>query len=205
MEKGTTLFLLKSDSEGAYDGSVKGISIARSVNAKPLEQDMGFRLEKGFIELARNKDLEQLQSFTLEATIQPDSVGGARQNIMEAQSPSVALFIESNGKLIGSIHTAAGWVSVDSGSTVIKAGEAVGVRFTRDEAGVMELHINDQVVASKAIAGPIQNVGALGFKLGAGIDGKVYAFTGRISGTVIRNGAISVNYTAEEAEAGSKH
>jgi hypothetical protein len=39
-------------------------------------------------------------------------VGAARQNIVEAQSPSIAFFIEANDRLVGSVHTAAGWVTV---------------------------------------------------------------------------------------------
>ncbi|MFC5650681.1 IPT/TIG domain-containing protein [Paenibacillus solisilvae] len=190
MERGGTLFLLKNDSEGAYDGSVRGISIARTVNAKPLEMERGFQLTKGYIELARSPDLDQLQAFTLEATINPDAVGGQRQNIMEAQSPSVALFIEKDGKLVGSVCTASGWVSIDSGSTLIKAGETAGVRFMRNDDGTMELQINDQTVGHQTIPGSIQNVGPLGFKVGAGIDGKVHSFSGRVSNVVIKQGIL---------------
>ncbi|MDQ2855614.1 MAG: LamG domain-containing protein, partial [Acidobacteriota bacterium] len=163
MTAATTLFELASDPQGPFDGSVNGVSILRTANAKVIPRDGGISLERGLIDVARHRDLDQLQSFTLDAVINPKTVGGGRQNIVEAQTPSVAFFIEANGKLIGSVHTAAGWVTVDSGATLVKAGVAQRVTFTRDATGNTELQIDNKRVGTGVASGAIQNVGTLGF------------------------------------------
>src|SRR4051812_17921925 len=112
MSAAMTLFKLVGDRSDLFDGSVNGITIAKTVNARVLPANAGVALDKGYVDLARHKDLDALGSFTVEATVTPKSVGGARQNIVEGQTPSIALFIEASGKLVGSIHTAAGWVTV---------------------------------------------------------------------------------------------
>ena len=134
MSGATTLFRLAGDRGEMFDGSVNGIAILKATNAKLLPADSGVAIDNGFVDVARHRDLDGLQSFTLEAVVRPTRVGGARQNIAEAQTPSVALFIEANGKLVGSVHSAAGWVTVDSGATLVKAGTPVGVlAFDGDE------------------------------------------------------------------------
>jgi hypothetical protein len=201
---GSTLFSLNSDVQGAFDGSSKGIALAQSPNAKPIGADAGFHLNRGFIELARHRDLDNLQSFTIEAAITPDSVGGERRNILEGQSPAVAFFIEANGKLVGSVNTANGWVGVDSGATLVKAGVESRVAFTRDDAGKMELRINGAVVGSKVVPGPIQNVGNLGFKIGAWVDGQRFPFVGKVADVQIRQGVANAQFFSRKIEAAKR-
>lgn len=191
MTAATTLFELVSDNQSLFDGSVNGVSILRTANAKVLPRGGGISLDRGLVEVARHRDLDQLQSFTLEATINPKTVGGARQNIIEAQTPSVAFFVEANGKLIGSVHTAQGWVTVDSGATLVKAGAAQRVTFTRDANGKTELQIDNRSVGTGVAAGAIQNVGTLGFRLGMGMDGQTFPFTGTISSLSVRQGVVT--------------
>lgn len=188
MANGTTLFQLRSDRGQAYDGSSRGVAILGARNATPLRGDTGFRLDKGVMELARNPALDTLQTFTIEATITPELIAGDRRNIIEGQSPAVALFIEPAGKLVGSVHTAAGWVGVDSGATLLKPKTAARVRMMRHADGRTELQINDVTVGSKVIAGPIVNVGAAGFKIGAWVDSQRFPFVGSIGDVDIRRG-----------------
>src|SRR3954453_8440769 len=122
MSAAMTLFWLAGDTNGMFDGSVNGITLTKSVNAKVLPGDAGIAINKGGVDIALHRDLNSLASFTIEATVTPASVGGARQNVIEAQAPSISFFIEANSKLVGSVHTGAGWITVDSGATLIKAG-----------------------------------------------------------------------------------
>jgi hypothetical protein len=203
MGNGKMLFHLRADTQGAFDGSVKGLAIVRAVNAKPLGE-AGLRLDKGFIELSRNTDFDQLQAFTIEATITPEKVGGERRNILEGQSPAVALFIEADGRLMGSVNTSAGWVSVDSGTTLVKAGATLRVRFSRSVDGKMELQMDDRTVGTKSAPQPLQKAGELGLKIGSGIDGQRWAFVGRIADVKIREGAVNAAWYEQKNAAAQR-
>ena len=200
MTAATTLFELIGDHQGLFDGSVNGVSILRNVNTKVLAHDAGIALDRGLIDVARHEDLDQLQSFTIEAVIIPKSVGGARQNIVEAQTPAVALFIESNNRLVGSVHTAAGWVTVDSGAALIKAGVAQRVAFTRDTNGKTELHIDNRSVGRGVAAGGIRVVGGLGFRVGMGMNGRNFPFSGTITSLSVRKGVITQQVLAQRQQ-----
>jgi concanavalin A-like lectin/glucanase superfamily protein len=204
MSAATTLFQLVGDSNGMFDGSVNGIAILHVANAKVLPRDAGIAFDNGTVDVARHRDLDALQSFTIEATIAPTRVGGARQNIVEGQTPAVALFIESNGKLVGSVHTAAGWMTVDSGSVAVRAGTTQRVTFTRDSNGKSELSIDGNTVGSGSAAGPIQNVGPLGFRIGRGIDGATFPFSGTLVELSIRQGVVTHQVFAHQAEAAQR-
>ncbi|PYP88877.1 MAG: hypothetical protein DMG65_14615 [Candidatus Angelobacter sp. Gp1-AA117] len=191
MTTGTTLFQLNLDKGQAFDGSAHGIAVLNVNNAKALPGDTGFQVENGHLELARNAVLDNLQTFTIKATILPSKVGGARHNIVEAQTPAIAFFIESTGKLTGSVHTAKGWESVDSGNTLVKQGVAGNVEFTRETNGQMALQINGVACGSKLVPGPITSVGTAGFKIGSGADGKAFPFVGNIHGVQIIQGVVT--------------
>jgi hypothetical protein len=204
MSAATTLFQLIGDRNEMFDGSANGITILKSVNAKVLPRDTGVALDKGSVDLARHGDLDNLQSFTVEATITPANVGSARQNIIEGQTPSIAFFIESNGKLVGSVHTAAGWVTVDSGETLVKSGAAQRVTFTRDADGKTEIAIDGKNVGKGTVPGPIQNVSGLGFRIGLGMDGAHFPFTGTIKGLSIRKGVVTEQFFAQQTQAAQR-
>jgi hypothetical protein len=204
MSAATTLFQLIGDRNTMFDGSVNGITILKSVNAKVLPRDRGVALDKGSIDIARHGDLDNLQSFTIEATITPADVGGARQNIIESQTPPIAFFIESNGKLVGSVHTVAGWVTVDSGQTLIKPGAAQRVTFTRDSNGNTEIGIDGKNVGKGTVPGPLQNVGDLGFRIGLGMDGARFPFTGTTKGLSIRKGVVTEQFFAQQVQAAQR-
>jgi hypothetical protein len=200
MSAATTLFQLVGDPKGMFDGSVNGIAL-KSVNAKTLPGDAGIAFDKASVDIARQHDLDALQSFTIEATITPTSISSTRQNIVEGQTPSIAFFIESNGRLVGSIHTAGGWVTVDSGSTLVRAGVAQRVTFTRDANGKNELEINGASVGNRSVPGPIQNVGALGLRIGRGMDGSTFPFSGTIKDLSIRQGVVTQQFFDQQAKA----
>ena len=87
---------------------------------------------KGVIELGRHKVLDDLSAFTIEATVTPQSVGPERQNILEGQSPGIAMFMSPEGKLVGSMLIDGAWQGLDSGSVTLKANEAIntGTKIT---------------------------------------------------------------------------
>jgi hypothetical protein len=198
MGAATTLFRLAGDRGEMFDGSVNGISILNTANAKVRARDAGIAFDRGFVDVRRHKDLDALQSFTIEAVVTPTRVGTARQNIAEAQTPSVALFIEANGKLVGSVHTAAGWVTVDSGATLVKAGAAQRVTFARGGDGKTELQIDGKTVGTGSAPGAIVNVGALGFRVGMGMDGQTFPFAGTITDLSIRQGVVTQAFFSQK-------
>jgi len=200
----TTLFQLKGDAQGLFDGSVNGISVLKSTNAKVLARDAGIAFEKASVDVSRHKDLDNLQTFTIEATIAPKVVTGARRNIVEAQSPAVALFIDPSGKLVGSVHTAAGWITADSGTTLLTAQTAQRVTFIRGDDGKNQLQINGTTVGSAVVAGPIQNVGTLGFRIGMGMDGTSFPFLGTITDLTVRQGVVTQEFFAERIKEGHR-
>ncbi len=204
METGTTLFQLKSDRGQPFDGSTRGISILKTSNAKALAGDAGFRIEGGFLEIARHAALDGLQTFTISASIVPEKIAGDRRNIAESQTPGISLFIDPTGKLTGSILTAAGWQPVDSGTALLKENAAAEVRFTRDAAGLTQVEIGGKVVGSKTIAGPIVNAGAAGFKIGAWVDGQKFPFTGQIRELAVVQGVESLQAAADRTTAAQK-
>lgn len=200
MSAAITLFRLTGDSNGIFDGSVNGIALLKTVNAKIRPQDAGIILTNGIVDIGRQRDLDALQSFTIEATITPTNVGGQRQNIVEGQTPSIALFIEANSRLVGSVHTAAGWVAVDSGANLVRAGVAQTVTFTRGTNGKNELAINSTMVGSTAAPGPIQNVGPLGFRVGRGMDGSSFPFSGTVKDLSIRQGVVTQQFFTQQEQ-----
>ena len=204
MSKATTLFRLVGDSGGMFDGSVTGVPILKSTGAKVLPLDSGIALEKGVIDIGRQSDLDSLQSFTIEAEITPSSLGGTRQNIIEGQTPSIALFVEANSKLVGSVHTASGWVTVDSGAVLLRAGASQRVTFTRDISGKNEVFIDGRSVGRVTVAGPIQNVGPLGFRVGRGMDGTSFPFSGTVKDLSIRQGVVTQQFFAQQAQAAQR-
>ncbi len=200
MSAAITLLQLVADSSGIFDGSVNGVAILKTVNAEVAPRDAGVTLANGAIDIARHRDLDALQSFTIEATITPTRAGRVRQNIVEGQTPPVALFIEADGRLVGSVHTSAGWVSVDSGPNLVRARIAQTVTFTRDANGKNELAINGTSVGSKAIPGPIRSVGPLGFRVGRGMDGTSFPFSGRVKELSIRQGVVTQQFFTQQAQ-----
>ena len=196
MQKGTTLFQLRADYNGVFDGSNAGVAIQRAANVKALAGDAGIMLAAGVVEVARNANLDDLQAFTIEATITPARIGPNRQNILEAQSPGIAFFLGPEGKLLGSLFVNGVWTAVDSGTAVIAAGRDTRVGFTRDETGKAELTIDGRVVASKAIPGAIGKAGEAGLRIGAGADSRAYQFNGVMGDLTIRQGAVTQDFLA---------
>ncbi len=191
MNIGTTVFQLNSDAGKLFDGSTRGVSVLNVTNASSLAGDAGVHFNNGAVELARHTALDNLQSFTIHATINATTIAGSRRDIAEAQTPGIALYIDASGKLVGSVNTAQGWQSVDSGTVLVKEGVATSVQFARDAKGLMTLQINGAQVGSKQAPGPIVNAGTAGFKIGSWIDGKTYPFMGNILNLQIVNGVVT--------------
>jgi hypothetical protein len=191
MTTGTTLFQLNLDRGQPFDGSTRGIAILKSTNVQALAGDAGVQISGGGLDLSRHATLDGLQSFTINATITPKTIAGSRRNIAAAQTPGIAFYLDPTGKLVGSVNTAQGWQSVDSGAQVIKEGATASVQFSRDTNGAMTLQINGQTVGSKAVPGPLVNAGAAGFKIGADTDGKQFQFIGNLLNLQIVQGVVT--------------
>ncbi len=203
MAQGSTLFYLSAQTHGAFDASSRGLAVRPSSSAQ-LQKDGSFQLDRGFIDVGRHAAMDNLQSFTLEATVLPTEIAGDRRNILEAQSPAVALLIEPGGKLVGSVHTAQGWQGLDSGATLIAVRTSTRVALRRDASGGMALSINGKVVASKNIPGPIVNVGEAGFKIGSWVDGVRFPFQGKVSEVMVRQGAVDAGFFTDRAAKASR-
>lgn len=191
MKATKTLFFLGTDPQGVFDASPKGQITIANLKVKDLGNERMVQIDQGgFIKLDRSKELDSLSSFSLEASVCPSKIS-ERMNIIESQYPSVALFTDPHGKLVGSVHTARGWQSVDSGNSKLSADRTYFVRFSRDSMGKLILEIDKNEVGSKQITGDIVNVGNEGFIIGAGIGGRSYLFSGKIGDVRIRSGAVT--------------
>src|SRR5690625_858019 len=103
----SALFKLRSSAGLPFDGALTGIS-TKVHNKVTVDNNGGaFLLKGGAIEVSRHKALDDLQEFTLEADFTADRVTGSRRNIAEAATPPIALFINKDGALTGSLHTSA--------------------------------------------------------------------------------------------------
>lgn len=188
MSAAVTLFQLAVDGATLFDGSIIGLPINPNPKVKISAGAIG--LNGGMIDVGRHPALDLLESFTVDVMVTPEGVSTERQNIVESQTPSFALFIDNVGKLVGSVHIATGWTSVDSGTVLMQPGVAQRVTFSRDDNGQLALSINNQQVGSAPSAGPIQNVGAMGVRVGLGMDGTAFPFKGGIADLAIRRGVV---------------
>src|ERR1700754_328647 len=110
-----TLLFVRTENKSAFDGSVKGTQLKINGDVTPTPVENQFQVNQGFIETGPVPEISKSGSFTLEATVTPAALTGARQNIMESQTPPVALFIDEKGLLNGSINVqSGGWKAVKS-------------------------------------------------------------------------------------------
>lgn len=131
-----------------------------------------------------------LREFTIEASAAPDRLGD-RQNVLESQDPPVALYVESDGTVTGSVHTEEGWKEVSSGDVTLAPGERRFLRLSRDGAGVLRLEVDREEVAAERVAGALAPVGESGFTVGAGPDGTSWNFSGHIADVLVRDTALT--------------
>jgi len=203
MATSTTLFQLKSDRGAPFDGSTSGVSVLRSVNAKPLPSEAGFSLENGFLEIAAHSKLNALQSFSFEAAFTMQKLSAEQQTVFESQSPAVMLSVDSKGKLTASLKTVAGWFTVDSGETRLKEGVETKVQLTRTETGLTALNIDKKTAGTKTISGALANTGPNGVRIGADWAGKSRPFSGQFTQFQIRNAPLTAEMTAQKLEMAS--
>lgn len=186
-----TLLSVRAEKSKVFDGSTKGSPIHVIGDVVSSKTENMFKVKKGYLEVGLPLALGKNNSFTLEATIKPDNVIGARQNIMEAQSPPVAFFIDENGYLNGSVNIETqGWKSVKS-SNPLQAGKSSHIVFVRDEKGNLTLEIDGKDAGSASFTGDLTSVGTNGFKIGTWVDGKTYQFKGEIGNINIKAGAFT--------------
>ena len=199
MSAAMTLFQLRGDAGGLFDGSVNGVGILRRTNAAVLSGDAGIALKNGAIDVARHKDLDDLQAFTIDATVSPAKIGPRQQTIVEGQSPAVALYVDPKGKLVGRVHAASGWVTVDSGASRLKAGAAQRVTFTRDKTGKLELQIAGKRVGAGTAPGQVQSVGEAGLRVGMAPSGSKLPFVGTLVDLSVRQGVVTQKFFTQKA------
>ncbi|MDQ3276909.1 MAG: hypothetical protein M3Q06_01200, partial [Bacteroidota bacterium] len=190
MEKVKTLLFVRLENQTLFDGSTRGTTIKTIGDVRPTRLENEFQFVKGGLHIGRIAELEKSRSFTLEALVTPDAVTGSRQNIMEAQTPAIALFIDDQGFLQGSVHLQTGWQGVKS-RVPLQAGRAQKVLFSRDAAGNLNLEINDVNVGTASTQGDMMAVGEEGFRIGTWIDGVRYQFGGKIANVQVRSGGLT--------------
>jgi hypothetical protein len=140
MSGGSTAFQLAVDRTSLFHGSVKGVGILHTRNAKGLPASQSVQLDKRAVQVAHHKSPDRLQSFTVVATMNPSHGGRDRLSIIESESPGIALYVNSAGKLADAVHVAGAWRRADSGATLIRAGSETPIRFTLAADGKMNLH-----------------------------------------------------------------
>ncbi|TDH28683.1 hypothetical protein EXU57_00980 [Segetibacter sp. 3557_3] len=185
-----TLVFLRTENNDVFDGSVKGTAVKLVGDVTHSKRENAFVIKRGSIELGTIPEWQTSDSFTFEAYVTPQAIGPGRQNIIESQSPPAAFFIDPAGLIVGSVHTPAGWQSVQS-QQALPAGQTSMVRFSRDDNGQLNLELNGNNVGSKSIPGKLVPVGNLPVKVGAGMDGRAFQFTGEIADVQIAKGAIN--------------
>lgn len=186
-----TLFSMRAETNALFDSSPRGNPVTLTGNIKQAAADNLLQITKGYIETGPMNELGRGDSFTIEATVQPEKTTGGRQNIMEAQSPPVALFIDKDGFVNGSVNVAgAGWKAVKS-KLPLQAGKSQHVIFSRDETGVLSLEIDGKQSGRLSAPGTLNPVGTQSFRIGTWIDGKTYQFKGTVGNIAIRSGVFT--------------
>lgn len=183
-----TILSVRAVNKKVFDDSTKGKPIALMGDVVLSKTENFFVVRKGYLDVGLMPDLGSSNAFTLEATVKPIAVSGARQNIMESQTPPVALFIDKDGFVNGSVNMdGQGWKGIKSKAT-IKVGKAIHVLFSRDANGKLTLELNGKPAGSSTYSGNLLPVGKQGFKIGTWTDGKAYQFQGEIGNITIRSG-----------------
>ncbi|GAA0880491.1 hypothetical protein GCM10009119_34610 [Algoriphagus jejuensis] len=185
-----TVFYLRSQNNELFDGAETGNSVSLLGKIAATTKENEFQVTRGFIDIGKIPGIENSASFTLEATIQPQKVTGSRQNILESQSPPVAIFLDDAGKLNGSVHTSKGWQVITSTSAMPQDKE-VHVVFSREENGTNTLEANGKVVATKSMPGQLVPVGGMGFRVATGMDGRAFQFLGKVADIQIKRGVVN--------------
>ena len=181
-----TLYLMQTDEMGIYDFSTKGVSTKIAGDVKTSKYRSKITLSRGSLELSRHPSLDSLQVFTIDVQIKPAEID-QRRNILEAQTPGIALYIDPQNRVVGSVNTANGQETVDSGDYKVAVGRTIRIRFTRSERGETTLFIDGRRVGAKTTSGPITPIGENGFKVGVGTDGVSHQFIGDILDLQIRD------------------
>ncbi|MDH5302244.1 MAG: IPT/TIG domain-containing protein [Gammaproteobacteria bacterium] len=156
---------------------------------------------KGTVNLFPDKAFEDAKAFTVEAVFTPNRLKKT-QCLLDSPNPPVRIELKPDGTLTGSLHTAQGWQTIDSGERKVVAKETVSIRFVRKENGDAVLEINDRHAASANISGTLVPLGRQGITIGGESNGKQNLFSGTVGGVGIRRGAVDAatidGYKAKE-------
>jgi hypothetical protein len=187
------VFQLAVDKKEIYDGSTKGIGIQGRGNVRLNYPTQSVNFSGGVIQATRHKELENLSSFTIDVILNPQKIGGGRQTIIDAESPGIALYIQPDGRLTGSVHTEQGWQSVTSPAP-LKVNTEISVHFTRSTRGLIKLKVGNTAEVSAKSPGKLQPIGQQNLTIGAAADGQKDFFTGSLRGLSISQGTVSASY-----------
>ncbi len=186
-----SLFYLNIDENSFYDASPSGISLKpnRKVQLDVKNSKLIFN-NGGFVKLNHKGELQDLEYFTIEATINLKA-GDRHQTILDATGEGIKLYINESGQLVGAVRTNK-WTKVTSGNTLIEAGKEYNILFSRDKAGETSLTINGETVESKPIRSKIKKIGSKnGFFIGAAKAGGADFFSGTLTGLSISSSVLS--------------
>jgi hypothetical protein len=180
-----------SDSWGSNPGTVVG-----GVTYAPGYLGQAFSFNgTGRIQVADAPSLDLTSAVTLEAWIKPSSLAfptgfGAVIAKGAGAQRNYGLFVRNNGALQLSYFTTGGAnVLLETAANVVPVGQFSHVAAVIDPtAGVMQIYLNGQLVASQATAGPlVANSAALTI----GADGANFGFLGLIDEPSVYNRALS--------------
>lgn len=95
----------------------------------------------------RDDSLSGFGALRVQALVRPKAIT-RRYNIVEGWM-SFAVFIESDGRLMGSIYDGQQWIVVDSGSTKIPPNKWSRVSFEYDGVNIAKLTLENAIVGSR--------------------------------------------------------
>lgn len=138
-----------------------------------------FKVNGGYLDMDMFVNSKELQSFTIEAMVSPNSINGNKQMLLESDNLQVSIYIDESGFLTADIETTAEKSQLKSTQKLV-AGSPQMVRLYRDESGETYLETDNQVVARKKITGEFKDASSSVFRVGASLKSEDSTFKGTI-------------------------
>lgn len=186
------LISLKSTGKTIFNDTTNPASLEIKGTVNVNDTDDNLQIDSGHVDLNFALDLDNTQSFTLEATINPDLATGSQQNIMESTSLPVSLYIDENGYLNGTANINNELKTLKSSKKII-SGKSQSIRFYRDEKGNLNLEIDDKNVGMQKSAGKLSSQGPDIIRIGSSLTNKPSQFKGSIGHINVSRGVSSVS------------
>ena len=186
-----TLLLVRTDQNNIYDDSMKGLPLKKVGNITKAKMDNSVNIKSGYLKIGSIADFKIDKPFTIEISIKPKSVIGSKQSIFESRLPSITLYLDDKGYIVGGIKMkGSGWQTVKS-STKVVSGSQHHITFSRNSSGLITLEINGKKVSTGNFPGGMDDSGSQDIKIGKSISGRSYQFKGDVGNIIIRDGELT--------------